>query len=210
MNRFGDIPKWLPRAAGQYTTVMENIKLRVGFIEELDKFKNEGNWTFIVEAMYLNLRYICELIASGCLIAHKETILTNNNKLKKAYQADLIVNALDKLDDKFYPMPYRMKNKDTFEYIEDGFLTKYEIKDLYRKCGGVLHNNPNGVDYPELIDNIQIYIEKIKILLSSHHIKVLGSHDYLDIRLNVGGIGAIEWAFFKLVDAPQPPDGKPR
>lgn len=210
MSRFGDIPKWLPRASNQYTTVMENIKLRVGFIEELDRFKNEWNWTFIIETMYLNFRYICELIASGCLIAHKETILTNNNKLKKAYQADLIIGALDKLDEQFYPMPYRMKNKDTFEYIEDGFLTKYEIKDLYRKCGGILHNNPNSVDYEELVDDIKVYIEKIKVLLSNHHIKVFGSHNHLDVRLNVGGLGEVKWAFFKLIDAPQSTDDKPR
>jgi hypothetical protein len=96
------------------------------------------------ESCYLQLRMICELIALACLTARGDIQETQQNKLKEAYQADRIINALTRLHPDFYPMPSKqspVKINGRWEktYLKDGFLTKQELASLYHESGGFLH-----------------------------------------------------------------------
>lgn len=55
------------------------------------------------ELCYLQFRLICELIALSALAAHGDIHATKSGRLTKSYQADAILNMLEKLHPNFYP-----------------------------------------------------------------------------------------------------------
>jgi len=89
----------------------------------------------IKEYCFLQLRMLCELIALGCLTAHGDLA---TGKLKGDYKADKIIQGLQRLRPKFYPIA-AIRTERGPKLWEDGFLTKDELLKLYWKCGDVLH-----------------------------------------------------------------------
>ena len=120
-----------------------------------------------VEFAYLQLRMICELIALGCLAAHGDIEGARTAKLRRSYEADGILKALEKLHPDFYPKPSRQSHdRDAkgiwrLEPIKSGFLTKQELFRLYGECGRFLHRGNlqallvSGANIPDPAQPIQ-------------------------------------------------------
>jgi hypothetical protein len=133
-------------------------------------------------------------VACACVVAHGTLPVA---KLKKEYQADRIVNILEKMHANFYPKPVKMTITSGHVHLDDvtgDFLTKKELVDLCHKSGSYLHRSfknlektkqPVKVDYEE----IHGILKKVVTLLSQH---IIFSHDrsnYILCALSVADAG---------------------
>ena len=128
-------------ALQQYAAIMEEIKIRLSSMDVAfaGGFRIQGQ--LVREYCFLQLRLTCELIALACLTAHGDIEATA--KLRKHWDAAKIIKELEALHPGFYPWPVQQKkvgdNSHVLEGINEGYLTKSELLDLYGKSGDVLH-----------------------------------------------------------------------
>jgi hypothetical protein len=137
------------------------------------------------EVCYLQFRLICELIALSSLAVHGDIPATRSGRLTRAYQADAILNALEKLHPAFYPKPGRQvigpdgKVKEVIP-ITDGFLTKPELLALYHECGDLLHRGTLRTIKPRTAGDFskinQTCLKIVKLL--NHHQIPLSDPNY--------------------------------
>jgi hypothetical protein len=97
----------IPLVLKTYSELMTEIKERLAVMNGiLNDQKGLPDWAAI-EFMQLQIRMICELLALACLVAHGDVKGTRSGRLPKAYEADFILNTLEKLHPYFYPRPSR-------------------------------------------------------------------------------------------------------
>jgi hypothetical protein len=76
-------------------------------------------------------------------VMHGDIPGARSAKMASAYQADFIMNALEKLHPRFYPRPLIETVRDgkviAIDDVKDGFLTKDELVKSYRAAGDYLH-----------------------------------------------------------------------
>ena len=169
-----------------YSALMSDIKERHRLLTRL--LVNPGNlpgWA-VVELSQLQVRMICEVFAIACLVAHGDVEGTRTGRLVKAYQADLIINALENLHPWFYPRPSKQVAKVTgpakFDLvpITDQFLTKEELINAYRSSYDFLHagtlkklvldQKPRTLVDPKPTAE---WARKLVTLLNHHHISLI-------------------------------------
>jgi hypothetical protein len=129
------------------------------------------------ETAYLQLRMICELIAIGCLIIHGD-LSAKKTDLMKSYKADWILNVLEKMHSKFFPVALEQgDDKSTVPpgwiHKTEGFLTRHELIELYnRHAGDKLHRgsarNILKIDKPLQFHEVRRWRDKIVGLLNRH------------------------------------------
>lgn len=124
-----------------YAGIMEEVKIRLGWIVDAVDGQYGMDGQLIREVSYLQFRLICELIALGCLVAHGD--VTANTKLVNEYAADKICTELEKLHPDFYPKPHdQVRDRPGRFHLADvtePFLTREDLKTLYWKTGSILH-----------------------------------------------------------------------
>jgi hypothetical protein len=181
----GDFAMDDPRAVLQaYCELMGRIKTRVALISDILKDKRSLPDFCIAELVQLQVRMICEILAIGCLVAHRDLEGVRSVRLTGAYQADFIMNALEKLHPRFYPRPTRQFLKNGVPYkiedIKEGFLTKAELLKRYHEAAAFLHvgsvtdfltQKPKTVDLTAL----SAWITKLITLLNQHSIYLADS-----------------------------------
>ena len=163
------------------------------------------------ELCYLQFRLICELIALSSLAVHGDIPATRAGRLTKAYQADAILNALEKLHPDFYPRPTKQvigadgKVKKV-EPIPSGFLTKPELLALYRECGDLLHRGTLRTIKPRTAGDFTKIMEistKIITLLNHHQIAFSDRNYELFVLMMGKDDGRVHAALMKKIgDAP--------
>jgi hypothetical protein len=171
---------------------MDEITARMGALYAITSDKVDLPKTLAYELCYLQLRYICELIALGCLAAHGEVKGAQSSRFRKRREADWILNALEQLHPDFYPSPHIRildeKGKHIkSEPIEDGFLSKKGLAKLYHECGGVLHRGSFDSLVPRKglkLDQVKVWMEQISVLLSHHHIQLVDPTQQLWVLMN--------------------------
>src|SRR5579872_5438649 len=134
-------------AANLYAAMMEEIKVRIQFVETAitgKYFMPHGQ--LVREASYLQLRLICEMIALSCLVAHGDIPSTKEKRFFKEYDAAKIIDGLHDLHPNFYPLPVKSVQIQTTDGpgwslnpILTGFLTRDDLRSLYAKSGDFLH-----------------------------------------------------------------------
>ncbi len=131
-----------------YASLMDEVKFRHAAMRSILNDEVSIPHLIGIEACYLQLRLACELIALGCLVVHGDIPATQTKKLKKAWAADEIINALERLHSDFYPTPVEQvptgrtaHGSASFDLpvVSDGYLTKVDLVALYRDCGEFLH-----------------------------------------------------------------------
>jgi hypothetical protein len=127
-----------------YTALMEEVKIRIATTNTLVSGKTGLLGPLAQESCYLQFRFMCELIALGCLVAHGDIDATRANKFRKEYSADKILHHLEDLHPDYFPFPSTITAKpsgvsEIFLHKEGNFLKKNELIDLYGKCGDHLH-----------------------------------------------------------------------
>jgi hypothetical protein len=115
----------------------------------------------------------------ACLVAHGDVQGARSARLASAYQADFIMNTLEKLHPTFYPRPTTQIIENgkvvRWEDIEQGYLTKSELIKDYRDAADHLHVGPISElspNKPKVLDLIAItaWFGKRTRLLTHHNI----------------------------------------
>jgi hypothetical protein len=192
-------------AMNLYAGMMEEVKMRINSIEYATSGLLNFHPVIIREFSYLQLRMICELVALGCLVAHGDIPATKSKTLSKAWQADEILNALERLHPDFYPHPVKQIRHPThheLQAIESGFLTRKELLILNGKCGDVIHRGnlrkllAGPISAQKGHPDVRDWLNKIKALLDSHRIALIGgqSHFVCVLSAQLAG-GAVQVAF---------------
>lgn len=160
-----------------YRDILNEIKYRIEVIDQILHKTIPLRAKIAEELCYLQLRMICELIAIGCLVIHDE-IGNKKSDLWKSYKASWIMQEMEKLHSKFYPVPLEREDiMDSdgimeWKHKENGFLTSKDLSTLWAKSGDVLHRGkPKNIVKTQKslrFDDIKMWRSKIVNLLDRH------------------------------------------
>ena len=172
-------------AMSLYASLLEEAKVRIGAIEAVLNQQLVMPGPIAHEFCFLQLRFLCELIALGCLVVHgdikgpKATKPAREGRLGKEWSADTIIQGLGDLHEAFYPIPITQERRPKGWHltpVQDGFLTKDDLVTLYHRCNDNLHRGnvkkllkdrmPRQFNFPDVLQ----WIQKVGKLLSLHTI----------------------------------------
>lgn len=176
-----------------YCDVMEEIKKRVAVV---NGFLRGGCYTLYMattlECMCLQVRKILELIALGSLVVNKNEFSTQHKNFHELWNGGEILKKIEKINPDFYPKPIKEnpssnpKVKSVLEDVKDGYLTKDEFIEVYRRCGKIAHaDNPFGskTDYAYYEKQISEWLKKIMKLLNTHKIRLANDENMYLIHM---------------------------
>ncbi len=166
---------------------MEEIKLRISSSSNvINRYRSGTSATGFhetdIDFLYFQLRKIIELI----LFASVSAQLSQSTKLKreaeKEWHAGKLFAWIEAVNPKFFPEPKRdvvvTENWRKLEKVADGFMTKDEMKRIYKKaCGKFAHASRGNLYGNELsrkkhFDEIEGYLAGIRKLLGHHWVYV--------------------------------------
>jgi hypothetical protein len=167
-----------------YVSILEEVKQRIENLNVVLDGRAGLNEIAAVEFCYLQIRFICELIALGCLTVHGD--LAEAASLKKVWAADAILKRLEQLNPQFYPYPVVFTfPKPGHVHLEDfsgEFLTRDEFPKLLGLTGDVLHKGslrnllrPNEVT-AEGLGGVRKWGQKLVNLINQHRIGLIGGN----------------------------------
>jgi hypothetical protein len=186
--------KQMKDALSLYLALMEEIKFRIAYVKDIIHGKNLVAGTIGKDICYLQLRMVCEIIALSSLIAHGH-IRSQNKKLWKKYQADQLIEQMERVHPNFYPQPANypfggFPTKAGEIRVEpvpltSGFLTSAALCSLYYECGRELHRGSLKVIFERTGRKVEInyspigkWVDKIVTLLKFHRIRMMNRQEY--------------------------------
>lgn len=200
----------------RYLDLMLEIKQRIALMNDVIEKSMKGEFPLpprpTMELLYLQLRYICELIALGSLLMHEDIPSARSATMLKSYAADYIMTMLHKLKPDFYPtsieksemllhtpqMPVTIPNlprqPNHFHVTprKEGYLSRDDLKKLYAKTGEILHQGnlknvlagtQREVDFNAIIK----WRDLIMALLNSHIISIGNGDHKVVVSMQVDG-----------------------
>jgi len=133
----------IDNAVKQYLPLMHELRIRLDLVAMACDGKCNLPPLYAREYAYLQFRYICELIALGCLQLHGDLPVASGSKVKKEWNAENIMQKLHNDHPHAFPQSARREISDSKHNIkcnsELNALTRNEFKKLYNECGEVLH-----------------------------------------------------------------------
>jgi hypothetical protein len=171
------------KQVGLYVVLMHEITIRLDVI--LYIFHNYPKFPILLvrEMCYQQFRYLCELVAIGCLVAHG----TTSKRLIGTYEASKIIKEMAKLKPDFYPVPIQITSVEMssgvrahtiVEKHESDHLTKEDLANLWKTSGDLMHRTPlkklvdiNAAD-PADLSHVTSFLQKFVGLLNSHRIRL--------------------------------------
>ena len=190
-----------------YKNTMIEIKRRNKAIyDALNGFDPGQPKIILAEFCYLQIRFICELIALGCLVIHGD-LKNINKKINKEWHAGDLIKKLEKLHPEFYPFPTKLilnskGRPERWEDITDGFFSKKDLIKTYGMLGNRLHrgNLKNlilGKNYEVSLDEIHEIATNIRNLLSHHNIRMMNPDFMIVTSMETGEDGDVEVHHFQ-------------
>jgi hypothetical protein len=168
----------------RYRALMEEARFRIDVLNVTAQNQANFELRFVREQCYLQFRFLCEIIAIGCLIAHGGI----TKRLLDAYRPDEILNQMQELNPHFYPQPIRttqVGNRTNFQGISHiNHLSRNDLAKLWGKAGDVLHISPLRKAMKlqpanvSSLDDVFEWGKKLSGLLNEHLI-VLNKGEYL-------------------------------
>jgi hypothetical protein len=169
-----------------YADLLGEAKVRISAIEAILNRQLVLPSPIAHEFCFLQLRFLCEIIALGCLVLHGDikaeasAKALREGKIKKAWSAQLIIEELSKLHPSFYPFPttqLKLPGGPNFHLTPlkpDDYLSKDDLVRLWNHCGDHLHRGslkkllkarmPTQFNFPD----VSGWLTKIGALLSFH------------------------------------------
>lgn len=179
--------------SGLYANLMDEVKVRIDCIDRAVRGQTGFPGPIVREFCYGQLRFLCELIALSCLVAHGDIPATRSKRLGKKWSAQDIMDELTKLREHFYPIAVRQKprragfREGEMEGINPPPFPKDALLKLYGECHAKTHRGnvekllksatPIDLDtkFPEIIS----WAQKITDQLSVHIVPISASGDRL-------------------------------
>jgi hypothetical protein len=93
-----------------YANLMEEVKVRFNCINHAVEGRMGLPAPIVREFLYQQVRFLCELTALSCLVAHGDMAILQTHKVGRSYSADEILNRMTKLRPHFYPVAVRAKS----------------------------------------------------------------------------------------------------
>jgi hypothetical protein len=181
-------PKRL-KQLGLYADLMEEVKVRFDSINHAAQGRTGLPAPIVREFLYQQTRFLCELIALSCLVAHGDMAILQTHKIGRSYSADEILDRMTKLRPHFYPVALRttsvtaigpsQKNVNV-EGVDPSPFPKDDLLALYGKTHKHLHRGSlkkllsaatpldMTINVPEIVADVQ----KVSNLLSHHVIAI--------------------------------------
>lgn len=173
-----DAEMWL------YHSFMEELKVRLsamrGMLEELSG--TQSSHAFIVaESCYLQLRYVCELIALASLAIHYN--VETSKKLLASYSPQKTFEELLRSNKDAFPRAINLHDKEGafhFDFAPERDITAEELYRTYGACGEALHRGTlkniiagkpksyNLADLDTWLARIANFLHQHTILLDGH------------------------------------------
>src|SRR5438477_13054130 len=91
--------------ARAYCALMQEARMRIDLMNHISRGEANIHPMFAREICYLQFRFLCEMIAVGCLVACGD--VPTAQALKKTYHPHAIIAKLERLNPDFYPQPAR-------------------------------------------------------------------------------------------------------
>lgn len=129
-----------------YCSLMEEAKGRFAIINKAYQNQEDFPPMMVREICYLQFRFICEIVALACLVAHGD--IPEAKALKDTYEPGKIIKRLEALKPFFYPQPMELiRDEEAKKAILHGrpelnHLSRKELPILWGMAGGVLHRTP--------------------------------------------------------------------
>lgn len=134
-------PKTDDEKAKVYLHCMVEIKERLRVIATIQNITMPS--LFIKEACYLQLRYVCELIAISCLVAQGD--YETQRAFREEYSPPKIFAALKTLYPSFFPQPATITSKPGAHHLaannKPGAYTEAKVAKLWHQTGSHLHRS---------------------------------------------------------------------
>jgi hypothetical protein len=189
-----------------YLALMEEVKVRVSVVNET--YHNQFGYPaqMVREICYLQFRFLCEMVALGCLIIHGD--IKRPKSLSKIYQPGKILTSLERLHNSFYPQRIEVIRDEATKTIQYRAradlpqLSKRELARLWTRSGELLHRGSfnslreaeeivqslKPIDStPEKFPDIFEWSEKIVGLLNCHWITLTENKTGLVVSLLAEG-----------------------
>lgn len=188
--------KYLSTNPEIYAALMEEIKQRSAAITTAVRAAHAGsanqNSYMHAEFAYLQLRYICELVALSSLAAHHSMGL--GSKLNKAWNAGEAFSLLEQINPHCFPRSVRnipdSRGINNFHVVETPTIfTRSDLAKIYGGCGTALHRGTikeiaTGNRKPYNLDDLNIWHKKIMLLLEQHMILIRDPDRTLLVNFN--------------------------
>lgn len=195
--------------AHPYVRAMEDIKRRIDTIKACADGRARLTGPARIEFAALQLRMVLEMIALASLAANKELFEQQSMRFEKHWHPKDIIRDLERLNPRFYPIPFRVSKTDEMggwnhSLLSGGYLRKEELIEVHGRCGDVLHaRNPFGkpIGYEEFLSDIIEWTNKVVTLLNSHEIWLLGDDHFHVVQMSKEGSDAVHMLTFQRVDA---------
>jgi len=177
-------------AVDLYRQFMEEIKIRFNAIKlTIDQVEAEGETPvgyLNAEFAFLQLRFVCELIALAVLAAHSPFGL--NRRLMKSWNARKTFETLAQINPQCFPRPVKVLRVDEIEdgrnrhhhidISDAGALKREDLQRIYDHCGETLHRGilKHVVEGPGRVydlDQVDKWCIEIGALLSHHALLIL-------------------------------------
>ena len=187
---------------------MEEVKRRVDVIGACVDGRTNLVGPPRVETAALQLRMVLELIALASIAANKELFEQQSLRFEKHWHPAKIIRDLEKLNPKFYPIPFQSVESNSsgvrdHQPLLDGYLTKEELVEVHGKCGNILHaRNPFSapLNYEAFLAQINFWKNRVVKLLNAHEIWLLGDDHFHVVHMTEPGNDAVRMYTFKRVD----------
>lgn len=132
-------PKTDEDKAKVYLHCMVEVKERLRLVQTVRSIEMPA--LFIKEVGYLQLRYICELIAIGCLVAQGD--YETQRTFRDEYSPPKIFNALRNKYPHFFPQPSTVTSSENHHHLEanskPGAYVESQVSKLWNASGDHLH-----------------------------------------------------------------------
>jgi hypothetical protein len=133
---------------GLYANLMEEVKVRFDCLNHAAAGRTGLPAPIVREFMYQQMRFLCELVALSCLVAHGDIASLQAHKIGRSYSADEMLERMAKLPH-FYPIAVRQTVVEPFvlghprrynlEAKNPSPLSKEDLLSIYGKTHQHLH-----------------------------------------------------------------------
>jgi hypothetical protein len=170
-----------------YANLMGEVKVRIGCINYAVQGRTGFPNPIVREFCYLQLRFLCELVALSCFVAHGDIKSLQSHQTGRTYSADDILKKLTELRPHFYPFACKQTRVGEpggysfqLDVLEPQPLPREELLALYGKTHRYLHrgslkkllSSPQPIDMEIDLPEIVRWAQKINDLLSVHTIAI--------------------------------------
>jgi len=178
---------------------MHELAIRVDLVASACDGRLPFTAPYAREYCYLQFRRICELIALGSLLLHRDLPSAQSNAARKEWNADRIMKLLQRQHPHAFPQSATRVEADGHWRIEanskKNALTFREFGKLYAKCGEILHRGTirsleleAHIDKSEY-DEVMRWSHKIVDLLNQHVVARAGGTGlyWVSLKTEKGG-----------------------